>query len=946
MSNDRTLAQTLYLTQDRLRQCQQSEASLRRENQRLHAILAGFSEAAIVLDRDWRLTYLNTLAVHLLQKSPSQLLERPIWQALPEIAESDLHEQLHYAKTQDVCVFCEVFFTVLDSWVEVRISPIEDELLVCLKPIDMRKQLEDRVERRTEQLHQSEQWLHSILNSLQDAVWSMSVDPLALTYMNDAVERVYDRRAAEFFQNPHLWLDVVHPDDRSLVEQSHQLLFQYGYKELDYRIVRPDGEIRWIRDRAYAIRNEAGNIVRIDGIASDISDRKQAEQERDRLFGLSIDMLCVIGFDGYLKQVNPAVEKSLGYSRATLLNTPLIDFVHPDDRERTIAQVERVSTGETLSAFENRYRCRDGSYKWLSWNAIPDVDNHLIYATVRDVTDAKQAAAEQEKFTAIIENSSDFIGICDLSGRTLYVNQSGLNIVGLNDLDEARSFAVYDYHFPEDREFIDSTVFPTLLKTGYWRSEFRFRHFQTGETIPIDYTLFAIDHPDTQQPIYFATVSRDISDRLMTEQQLRQSEGRFRDVSEAAGEYIWEIDSQGIYTFVTERSKDVKGYTPDELIGHTPFEFMPEEDIPNIKAIVENAHKHRQNFTLEHRDILPSGEIVWEQVNGVPLFDKTGDITGFRGAGMSITDRKRAELKLRQKTRDLEKTLHDLQQTQMQLVQSEKLSSLGQLVAGIAHEINNPVSFVYGNSLHASDYVNDVLEVIRAYRDAYPEPVESVAELIDTVELDFLLEDLPQLIRSMQVGANRIQEIVKSLRNFSRSDESEYKTVDIHQGIDSTLMILQNRIKPKADRPQIEIEKQYSDVPMVECYPGPINQVFMNVLANAIDALEDYRKVLSEEVKRERRDRITIATQLIPDRQTVEIRIRDNGPGIPDDIRQQIFNPFFTTKPVGKGTGLGMSISYQIIVEKHGGTIACTSFPEGGTEFAIELPISHVSHST
>lgn len=298
-----------------------------------------------------------------------------------------------------------------------------------------------------------------------------------------------------------------------------------------------------------------------------------------------------------------------------------------------------------------------------------------------------------------------------------------------------------------------------------------------------------------------------------------------------------------------------------------------------------------------------------------------------------------------EKAQQLEETLQELQATQAQLVQTEKMSSLGQLVAGIAHEINNPVNFIHGNITHASNYAQDLLHLVELYQQHYPQPVAEIAEEIEAIDLEFLCQDLPKLLASMKIGTDRIRQIVLSLRNFSRLDEAEMKAVDIHEGIDNTLLLLQHRLKAKPDHPEIQVIKEYSNLPVVDCYPGQLNQVFMNLLANAIDALEEGRL-------RGQGGQTSISA-FFPDQQsqTPTIRIRteikddvvlvciaDNGIGMTEDVRQKIFDPFFTTKPVGKGTGMGLSISYKIIVEKHQGKIKCISAPGQGTEFIVAIP--------
>ena len=269
------------------------------------------------------------------------------------------------------------------------------------------------------------------------------------------------------------------------------------------------------------------------------------------------------------------------------------------------------------------------------------------------------------------------------------------------------------------------------------------------------------------------------------------------------------------------------------------------------------------------------------------------------------------------------------QQMTAELVQQEKMSSLGQLVAGIAHEINNPVNFIYGNVAYVRNYAKDLLECIYLYQQEYPEPTSKIQEQQQEIDLEFLEDDLPKLLESMEVGANRIREIVLSLRNFSRLDESDKKQVNLHQGIESTLTILENRLSFSEEKQIIEIHRNYGELPLVECYAGQLNQVFLNIIGNAIDALQESNK---------EQKYIEIATGLLDER-WIQIKIFDNGIGINAKVQDRIFDPFFTTKPVGKGTGLGLSTSYKIVVDRHQGKLKCNSVLGEGTEFIIEIPV-------
>ncbi|BBD62817.1 integral membrane sensor signal transduction histidine kinase (plasmid) [Nostoc sp. HK-01] len=298
--------------------------------------------------------------------------------------------------------------------------------------------------------------------------------------------------------------------------------------------------------------------------------------------------------------------------------------------------------------------------------------------------------------------------------------------------------------------------------------------------------------------------------------------------------------------------------------------------------------------------------------------------------------------RINQKNTQLQQTLQELQNAQIQLIQSEKMSSLGQLVAGVAHEINNPVNFIYGNLMYCKEYIQQLITVINLYQqEGFYHP--KIAKFISEIDLSFVLEDLPKLLGSMEVGADRIREIVLTLRNFSRLDEAEMKPVNIHEGINSTLLILQHNLKGKNGQQEIKIFKDYGRLPLVECYAGKLNQVFMNIFSNAIDALRQRERECLTSHNSNYTNSLSIRTE-VQNETYIVISIKDSGLGIPEEIKDKIFDPFFTTKPVGKGTGLGLSISYQIIVDNHKGKIECLSSPGKGTEFLIQIPIKHKSH--
>jgi len=366
-------------------------------------------------------------------------------------------------------------------------------------------------------------------------------------------------------------------------------------------------------------------------------------------------------------------------------------------------------------------------------------------------------------------------------------------------------------------------------------------------------------------------------------------------------------------TALSESTDKVKGLSLG-AVDYVTKPFQQEEVIIRVGLQLRLHHMHQQ---LTKKNELLNQKVEEQNRTEAQLQQLTQEL----------------ETRVQSRTAELSAVLEDLKQTQVHLVQSEKMSSLGQMMAGIAHEINNPVNFIYGNLRPAKDYFQDLIGLVEHYQSCYPEPDKDLQDHLDTLDIAFMTEDAYKLLESLKLGADRIRQIVLSLRNFSRLDESEMKAVNIHEGIDSTLLILQSKLKGQAGSKPVEVTKEYGNLPPVECYPSQLNQVFMNIVANAIDALEEHISKAQHPGTPVIHIYTTISTN-----NRVLIQITDNGPGIPENIRTKLFDPFFTTKPVGKGTGLGLSISHEIVVEKHRGSIACVAAPEGGTRFLIEIP--------
>ena len=438
----------------------------------------------------------------------------------------------------------------------------------------------------------------------------------------------------------------------------------------------------------------------------------------------------------------------------------------------------------------------------------------------------------------------------------------------------------------------------------------------------------------------------------------QQNEQKFKRILDIAAEAIISIDEHQRIQIFNQGAQKIFGYLPEEVLGQPLDILLPE-------AFRQIHQQHVRHFATSQSSSRMMGErtnIFGRRKNG-EQFPAEASISKlslkdgllFTVMLQDITIRKQTEHKLQllnqlqlEKTQQLEAALLELQQAQFQLVQQEKMASLGQLVAGIAHEINNPVSFIYGNINPALEYAQELLSLLELYQQHYPEPVAEIAQQLELVELDFIAVDFPKLLSSMQEGSKRIFSIIKSLKNFSHQYEGKPQLVDIHQGIDSTLLILQHRLKQRFGRSEIKLKKEYGELPLVKCYPDQLNQVFMNLLSNAIDALEisiDNTNTEKDSLNNSQSSKsnlpiIVISTQVVDGSSPkVVIRIIDNGSGISPSLQGRIFDPFFTTKPLGKGTGLGLAISYRIVVEQHQGQMHCLSTPGEGTEFVIELPL-------
>ncbi|WP_414548004.1 PAS domain S-box protein [Anabaena sp. CCY 0017] len=676
---------------------------------------------------------------------------------------------------------------------------------------------------------------------------------------------------------------------------------------------------------------------------SDITPHKQAEEalrqselQYRAIFAAINDGLLITEIETQkVVEVNPAACQMHGYTYAEFINLNPLVYIHPDSHHIFEDYVQKIKShqgfyGQAVDV------CKDGTLIDVEVKATICTYNgkpHIL-AVVRDISERKltEKALQQSEaqYRDLVQTANCIILRWDSNGNVIFLNDYGQRFFGF-DLDEIVKRNVIGTIVPET-ETSGRDLQALMVDICQNPENYLFNENENlcknGDRVWVVWANKPI--LDKQGNLLeILSIGTDATERKRAQEALQQSELQFRNIVENANDLIYTLTEDCIFTYHSPNITAILGYELEEIVGHSITEFTDPESLANNYSALYKAVAGVQHSGVEVQIQHKNGSWRWFSFNTSTVTAPSGEVT-ISGVGRDITERKQAEMKLQQQTQNLENTLYELQRTQSQLIHSEKMSSLGNMVAGIAHEINNPVNFIYGNLNPANEYAQGLLRLIGLYQLHFPNPPEEIQAEIAAIDLEFVKEDLIKLLHSMNVGTQRIREIVLSLRNFSRLDEAEFKQVNIHDGLDSTLMILQNRLKAQPNHSEILVIREYGQLPNIQCYPGQLNQVFMNILSNAIDAVEEY--FVGQQ------GQIHIITELI-NKNRVAIRIADNGRGISQKILAKMFDPFFTTKDLGKGTGLGLSISYQIIVEKHNGNLSCNSIPGEGAEFVIEIPI-------
>lgn len=809
---------------------------------------------------------------------------------------------------------------------EARLLPLPDQQIIVL--------IRDTSDNIQAALIESNAEFRSMVENAHDIIFAVTLEGI-LSYVSPNLTDLLGYEVAEI--EGKFFIPLIHPDDVSICADYFQRLLTTSDKQdaIEYRVKHKNGSWRWHTSNSSIIKDVNGNFLNFLGICYDTTDRKLAEEalaERARLANFRADV------DAALTQ-SDSLQKMMHRCTDALVE-------HLDAAFARIWTLNKKDNVLELQVSSGMYTHINGSHKYVPVGQFKigliaeEGKPHLTNSVQTDPRVANKEWAQQE-------------GMVAFAGYPLIIEDETVGVIAMfaRQTVTESTFTALEFAAQEIAIGIKRKQVEVALRESAQREALLNRlSNQIRASLDLNYIV--------------ETAVQEIRNLFQIDR------CAFFWYRQDADLPYWERVYQAISPSLPGLLNDQGTNAEIELIAAKTLnrEIIRIDDVETVGDSI--ARQFLQDFSLTAFMSLPvhtqSGEIgtfSCSYCSGFrPWLDNEVELLQAVTVQLAIaidqaklyTQSRIAAQTAQDKAQQLEAALLELQQTQAQLIQTEKMSSLGQLVAGIAHEINNPVNFIYGNISHAREYINDLLHLVDLYQQNDCPPTPEIKQKIYAIELDFLKQDLPKILDSMKMGAERIRQIVLSLRNFSRLDEDGSKPVDIHEGIDSTLLLLQNRLKPKPGYSEIQVIRDYGNLPPVVCHAGQMNQVFMNLLTNAIDAIEEsfvINHTLREGVRVASRREAPMSLVNNSKQMTCpQIRIRtliqeghviigiaDNGPGMTEEVRKRVFDPFFTTKPVGKGTGMGLSISYQIVMKKHGSQIQCISAPGEGAEFVIMI---------
>ena len=751
-------------------------------------------------------------------------------------------------------------------------------------------------------LRESENQLKEAQRIAKVGGWELDIVANHLKWTDETYD-IFEINKEEFDDAYKSFLSRVHPDDVERVEKAFaKSLNNNEPYEIEHRIVMNDGRIKFVLETGETVYSLDNKALYTKGVVQDITERKHTEKELENIFNLSLDMVGTGNLQGYFSKINSSFKRVLGYEEEEFLAKPFIEYVYEGDVEATLAILNEAIEGKTDLYVVNRYKCKDGSLRWIEWNTVADAKENIFYATGRDITERKNAEEEIQRLASIVKHSSDFIGISDIEGQALFLNDAGQEMVGITDEDQFSKLNVLDFFPDSEKARIANKIMPTMMDkdNGRWAGEINFQHFQNGNDIPVWFDFFRIDDPNTGEPINFGTVTQNLTSRKEAQFALKESESLLKAAQHVAhmgyidwdtitNEVVWSEETYHIFGFPLEFQP-----TLDSTMA-----LLHPEDAERVGQAMDAAVQKKEGYNIDHRMIRPDGKVIYIHAEGNLTINAHGKVGRMLGTVIDITERKIMDLELEKYREGLEELVEErtkeLNDTQDELVRKERLATLGQLTATVSHELRNPLG-----AMRPSMFI------IEKSSDKNDERVQKAIERVDR-------------------NIDRCDNIIDELLDFTRITELDLTSVKIDEWLES---VIEEQILPEGL--QLKIDFSLHDLKL-DIDADRVRRAFINIFENACHSMMDGNKNIIER----KNACVNISTE--EKNNQINIIIEDSGSGMPQEVLEKMFEPLFSTK--GFGVGLGMSVVKQIM-EQHAGGVEIVSEEGKGTTAKLWFPIN------